>query len=81
MTVITLFYCKKEEAAERNQYHISHDVKVNSIEAALVCSGDTDIHTSILYNFEQHWKQHGLNVLWFQHNSQISPVHESVTKT
>lgn len=78
-TEVRLLYCEHEEADDRLQYHISHAVKVDGIDIALVCSGDTDVHTSLLYNFEYQWKQYGLRELWFQHNEQISPVHESAT--
>ena len=67
-------------ADDRLQCRISLVVKVDSIVAALVCSGYTDVHTSLPYSFEHQWKQHGLHELWFQHNEQISLVHESVTK-
>ena len=80
MKIVTLLYCKHEKADDRFQYHMKYDVKVDSIKAALVCSGDTGVHTNLLYNFEHHWKQHGLHKLWFQYNGQISPVHESVAK-
>ena len=80
MKVVILLYCEREETDDRLQYHISHAVKVDSIEATLVCLGDIDVHTSLLYNFEHHWKIHRLHELWFQNSGQISLVHESVKK-
>ena len=80
MKVVTRLLCEQEKANDRLPYHVSHAVKVDSIKAALVCSSDTGVHTSLLHNFEQHQKQHGRHKLWFQHNKQINLVHESVTK-
>ena len=70
MKVGTFLYSEHEEAEERFQYHISHAVKVDSIELASVWSGDTDVDASILKNFEHHWKQHELHRLWSQQQQQ-----------
>ena len=53
-----------EEADDRIEFHINHAVVVDSIEAAIVCSGDTDVCTSLVYNYEYQWKQNGLRKLW-----------------
>ena len=57
---IRLLYCEHEEADDRLQYHISHAVKVEKFENILVCSGDTDVYTSLLYNYEFNWRKAGL---------------------
>ena len=48
---VQLLYCLHEESDDRLQFHDNQAVKVDRIEAALVCSGDTDIYTSMMYNF------------------------------
>ena len=75
---IRLLHCTHENAPDWIQFHTNHAVKLNGIETALVCSGDTHIYISILYNYEHSWKQYGLQVLWTQHSEVISPVYQSV---
>ena len=44
-----------------------------------MCSGDTDVYVSLLYNFKS-WQQYGLQQLWILHNEEVSHVHESFAK-
>ena len=76
---IRLLYCLHEEADDRIQFHISQAVMVDAIEAALVCSGDTDVYTCLMYNYEFQWKENGLQELWQQHNEEVAPVHEAAS--
>ena len=64
------------EVDDRLQFHISHAVKIDGVEAAIVCSGDTDLNTSLMYNYDNHWRHSGLRELWVQHNEK---EHESTT--
>ena len=41
-----LLFCEFEEADNHIQFHINHAVAIDGIEAAIVCSGDTDVFTS-----------------------------------
>ena len=68
-----------EEVDDRLKFHVSYAVKLDGIEAAIVCSGDTDVHTSLMYNYDNHWRHYGLRELWVQHNKKVSPIHESMT--
>ena len=70
-----MLYCEHEEADD--QFHISHAVKIDGAEAAIVWSGDTDVHTSLMYNYDNHWRHCGLRELWVQHSEKVSPIHES----
>ena len=59
------------------QYHISYAVNVEKFECILVCSGDTDVYTSLLYNYEFIWRKAGLQQIWQQHNEEVSPIHNT----
>ena len=61
---IRRLYCEHEEADNGLQFHISHAVQVGKFENVLVCSGDTDVCTSLLYNYEFNWKKYGLHQIW-----------------
>ena len=60
---IRLLYCTHEEADDRLPFHVNHAVMIDRFEKVLVCSGDTDVYTTLLYNFEFYWKEGGLREL------------------
>ena len=45
-----LLHCKHEEVHDRINFHINVVVKVDEIKTVLVCSGDTTLLVSLLYN-------------------------------
>ena len=76
---IELLYCTHEEADDRITFHVNHAIFSEGFRTVLVCSGDTDVYVSLLYNFKS-WQQYGLQQLWILHNEEVSHVHESIAK-
>ena len=60
-----LLKCEHEEADDRIMYHISHAVKVDRYQRAVVALADTDVFLCLLYNFT-HWVHSDINELWMR---------------
>ena len=74
---IHLLKCTRKQAADRIPSHITHAVKIDHIQMALVYSGDTEVYIALMYHSNS-WNKDGLRELWTERNDQVSLVHESV---
>ena len=59
---IYLLKCTREEAGDHIPFHITHAVKIDHIQMALVCSGDTDVYIALMYHFNS-WNKDELREL------------------
>ena len=72
-------FCEHEEADDRIQFHLNHAVVADNIETAIVCSADTDVFVSMLYNYENTWHERSLQELWQLYNELVSPVQSAAS--